>query len=390
MAGSRPIYLEPSLANPFLYFLQFLIERNQKHCHQGTTFHDSGRCLTLQGMPQITQIWCRPISGLATWSMYGYQLPATWFQAEQEVHRDLCDLALPGLHVHSSLPSSHSFKWTDLCRGQLSCWMRYHLFPLTLVMVENVQVRRARDVRAELSRSQANQQNHISTSEKIVPGHFSTSQNRMQAFELFPSRCGSSVLPSCSLELSLSFSSATSLHSLPTFLRWKVLLTSRNWLVFIFSIFLAPSSTNWPRRTTSWWPSTGANSHFGLELHWDMISLLSSSVNFIIYCIFGEKFRRVLLQRVAGCQGYHLRTHSTLRQELHNLEVAKYCYVDFHRQILFKTSCLKQSPQSRGFKLLSRWYWSKRTHVFAGRWVDGATCADTRPDHLTIWPFTTM
>ena len=121
-----------------------------------------------------------------------------------------------------------------------------------------------------------------------------------------------------------------------------------------------------------------------------MISLVSSSVNFIIYCIFGEKFRRVLLQRVAGCQGYHLRTHSNLRQELHNLEVSNYCYVDFHRQILFKTSCLKQSPQSRGFKLLSRWYWSKRTHVFAGRWVDGATCADTRPDHLMIWPFITM
>ena len=28
-----------------------------------------------------------------------------------------------------------------------------------------------------------------------------------------------------------------------------------------------------------------------------------------------------VLERVAGCQGYHLRTHSTLRQELHNLEV---------------------------------------------------------------------
>ena len=40
------------------------------------------------------------------------------FQAEQEVHRDLCNLALPGLHVHSSLPSSPRPKWADLCRGQ--------------------------------------------------------------------------------------------------------------------------------------------------------------------------------------------------------------------------------------------------------------------------------
>ena len=43
---------------------------------------------------------------------------ASCVQAEQEVHRDLCDLALPGLHVHSPLPSPHRPQWADLCRGQ--------------------------------------------------------------------------------------------------------------------------------------------------------------------------------------------------------------------------------------------------------------------------------
>ena len=58
-----------------------------------------------------------------------------------------------------------------------------------------------------------------------------------------------------------------------------------------------------------------------LTIHSVLPTHPASSVNFIIYCIFGEKFRRVLLQRVASCQGFHNRTHSTLRQELHNLEV---------------------------------------------------------------------
>ena len=116
MAGSRPINLEPSLTNPFLhsFFLRFLVDRNKRLC-QGTTFHDSGRCLTLQGMPQITLIWCRPISG----GNSDKKMKTKCFQAEQEVHRDLCYLALPGLHVHSPLPSSHRPKRADLCRGRL-------------------------------------------------------------------------------------------------------------------------------------------------------------------------------------------------------------------------------------------------------------------------------
>ena len=48
-------------------------------------------------------------------------MTANCFQAEQEVHRDLCNLALPGLHVHSPLPTSHRPQWDDLCRGRPFC-----------------------------------------------------------------------------------------------------------------------------------------------------------------------------------------------------------------------------------------------------------------------------
>ena len=50
------------------------------------------------------------------------------FQAEQEVHRDLCNLALFGLYVHPSLPSPHRTEWSDLCRGErwFSCMCGQH------------------------------------------------------------------------------------------------------------------------------------------------------------------------------------------------------------------------------------------------------------------------
>ena len=93
-----------------------------------------------------------------------------------------------------------------------------------------------------------------------------------------------------SIPLTLSLWQLRELHNLPFFYSWQL----RELYIFL----LLCSSVNFI-----------------------IAFFLGSSVNFIIYCIFGEKFRRVLLQRVAGCKNYHHRTHSSLRQELRNLEV---------------------------------------------------------------------
>ena len=95
------------------------------------------------------------------------------FQTKQEVYRDLRNLALLGLHVYSPLPTSHHSQWHDLCRGKFLAVK----IPSTHIFIETAEitakgtlisvlccdevcisliakVRRARDVRAELSRSQ--------------------------------------------------------------------------------------------------------------------------------------------------------------------------------------------------------------------------------------------